>query len=79
MNVPRSLCNVPDIFSILTKSGFCRQIFVKDRNIKFHENSSSESGVHTYGQTDMEKIKNRHDVAKKALFAIYAKAPNIDV
>jgi len=39
-------------FPILFKIEFSRQFFRKFSNIKFHENSSSASGVVPWGQTD---------------------------
>ena len=51
-------CKVPFIFvRFLMKVEFSRQILEKYPNIKFHENSSSESRIVWCGQTD------RHDEA----------------
>ena len=51
----------------LTKYEFCRQIFEKSSNIKFHENPSSGWGQ-MEGQTDLTKLIDT--------FHNFSKAPN---
>jgi len=46
---------------VLSKLEFSRQIFEKQPNLKFHENTSSGSPVVPCGQTD--KVRERHDKA----------------
>jgi hypothetical protein len=51
----------------LRKYEFCRQIFEKSSNVKFHENPSSGSGQ-TEGQTDLTKLVDT--------FHNFSKVPN---
>jgi hypothetical protein len=43
-------------YPLFKKLEFCRQIFVKSSNIKFHENPSSGSRDVPRGRTDMTKL-----------------------
>jgi len=64
------------LYPILTKSGFCRQIF-----IKFHGNPFSESRADTFGRTNIYVYTNRRAEMKQITEACreYEEAPKNSV
>jgi len=59
-------------YQILMKFEFSQQIFKKCSNIKFHENSLSDSNAVPCGQAGRQT--DRHD-NPKSLFTIFVNAP----
>ena len=64
-------------YQILMKLEFCRKIFEKFSNVKFHENPSSVSRVVPCGRTDIERWTDRRTGMTKpvVVFHSFAKQP----